>query len=94
MATAYSTLHEFPLYPSASVRVSHTPQEGIAALEAMHIWRCTRPLEALEDGALVAACEDVEQFAECTPLERELVIRLGAAWENISRLEAAGAVLD
>jgi len=40
-----------------------------------------RNIEALVDAELVALCEEPEFLAQCTPLERELIVRLGAALE-------------
>lgn len=40
-----------------------------------------RNIEVLADADLVALCEEPELLAECTPLELELIVRLGAALE-------------
>lgn len=46
-----------------------------------------RNIEALTDAELVALCEEPEFLADCTPLELELIVRLGAALEVHSGIE-------
>jgi hypothetical protein len=46
-----------------------------------------RNIEALTDAELVALCEEPEFLFECTPLELELIVRLGAALEVHSDIE-------
>lgn len=47
-----------------------------------------RNIEALADAELVALCEEPEFLAQCTPLELELIVRLGAEIEVNSGLES------
>lgn len=44
-------------------------------------------IEGLPDDVLVELCEETAFFFECTPLERELLIRLGTALEVHSIIE-------
>ena len=46
-----------------------------------------RNIEALTDGEIAALCEEPEFLIECTPLERELLARLGASLEVHSIIE-------
>lgn len=46
-----------------------------------------RNIEALTNAELVALCEEPEFLAQCTPLELELIVRLGAALEVHSGIE-------
>lgn len=46
-----------------------------------------RNIEALADAELVALCEEPEFLAQCTPLELELIVRLGTALEVNSGTE-------
>jgi hypothetical protein len=46
-----------------------------------------RNIEALADAELVALCEEPEFLVQCTPLELELIVRLGAALEVHSGIE-------
>jgi len=44
-------------------------------------------IKALTDAELVALCEEPEFLVQCTPLELELIVRLGAALEVHSGIE-------
>lgn len=46
-----------------------------------------RNIEPLPDDDLAALCEEPEFLIECTPFERELIARLGAALEAHSAIE-------
>lgn len=46
-----------------------------------------RNIEALTDAEIVALCEEPEFLVECTPLELELIVRLGAAQEVHTTIE-------
>lgn len=46
-----------------------------------------RDIEALGDAEFVALCEEPEFLFQCTSLEPELIVRLGAALEVHSRME-------
>lgn len=46
-----------------------------------------RNIEALADAGLVALCEEPEFLTDCTPLELEQTVRLGAAREVHTTIE-------
>lgn len=47
-----------------------------------------RSIESLPDSDLANLCEEPEFLIECTPLERELIVRLGAALAAHSAIES------
>lgn len=44
-------------------------------------------IEAIDDRELVTLCDEGEFLISCTPLERELIVRLGAALEVHQTIE-------
>lgn len=49
--------------------------------------RVPMAFEHLDDGELLPLLEEPETYAELSPLERELVVRLGAVWETVRRMD-------
>lgn len=50
--------------------------------------KSVRTLRQMDDLELLPLLEEAETFSELTPLEQELTIRLGAAWETMQRMDA------
>lgn len=57
---------------------------------AFHI--LPRDIAVLSDAELIELCEEPEFLIESTPLERELIVRLGAALEVHAQIE--GELID
>lgn len=72
----------------AEIRVAETPEENRRALEQFAMWQMTRDPLTLDDRELLPLLEEPETYTRLSMLERELVIRLGAAWEMINRMDA------
>jgi len=66
--------------PAARVRIAANEHEEAYALAQGKIWKASR-LEDLTDAALVELLEEGEMLETLTPLERELLVRLGARLE-------------
>lgn len=65
----------------------HTP----AAVDLTYVraeLRIPASFEYMDDDALLAVAEEPEFYVECSALERELIVRLGAAWEVIRQMDA------
>ncbi len=60
-----------------------TPAESACMRVALRIPYC---IEDMDDEPLIALLES--NVEELSPLELELVVRLGAAWETIRRMDA------
>ena len=79
--------YEYPQHPTASVRVASTPEENAVAHFALFMLKQTCPIEEMDNGELIPLLEEPEMYIELSPLERELVVRLGTAWETIRRMD-------
>ena len=66
--------------PKALVQVADDAHAEAFALAQGKIWKASR-LEDLTDAALVELLEEGEMLETLTPLERELLVRLGARLE-------------
>ncbi|MFP5402529.1 MAG: hypothetical protein ACLGH1_11350 [Gammaproteobacteria bacterium] len=66
--------------PDARVRIAANEHEETYALAHFHVWKAIC-LEDLTDEVLVELLEEGEMLETLTPLERELLVRLGARLE-------------
>ena len=69
------------------VRVAETPEENRQAHEQIAVSRMTRDPLTLDDCELLPLLEEPETYVRLSVLERELVVRLGAAWETIRKMD-------
>lgn len=67
---------DLPTVPRACVRVASAGDENTYAHAQGGIWSAARALSDCTDEALVALMAEPEFYADCTPLERELIVRL------------------
>lgn len=72
---------DLPTEPRASVRVATSPIANAYAHAQGGVWRCARSLKKASDEALVELLLEPEFYAECSPLERELIVRLASRLE-------------
>jgi hypothetical protein len=72
---------DLPTTPKASVRVAATPIESSYAHAQGCLWSAARSLENASDEELVELLQEPEFYADCTPLERELIVRLSSRLE-------------
>lgn len=72
----------------AEIRVAETPEENRLAHEQRAMWQMTRDPLTLDDRELLPLLEEPDTYTRLSMLERELVIRLGAALEVINRMDA------
>ena len=66
--------------PKALVQVADDAHAEAFALAQRNVWKATS-LEDLTDEALIELLEEGEMLETLTPLERELLVRLGARLE-------------
>ncbi len=78
------TLAETEAAPKALVRVAEDEHAETFALAQRNVWKASS-LEDLTDEALVELLEEGEMLETLTPLERELLVRLGARLELDAR---------
>jgi len=86
---AYTTsltqiLAEAEAAPKAHVQVAEDEHAETFALAQRSVWKASS-LEDLTDEALVELLEEGEMLETLTPLERELLVRLGARLELDAR---------
>ena len=72
---------ELPTTPRASVRVAATPIENTYAHAQGGVWRAARSFENASDEDLVGLLREPEFYDDCSPLERELIVRLASRLE-------------
>lgn len=70
--------------PKATVRIAQDEHAEAFALAQRNVWKASS-LEDLTDEALVELLEEGEMLETLTPLERELLVRLGARLELDAR---------
>ena len=80
-------IDDLPANPRASVRVARNDTEELYALAQGCVWRTARPLENLSDEKLVGLMLEPEFYAQCSGLERELIVRLAARLELESQCQ-------
>ena len=70
--------------PAHRVRIAQTPQENTFALIRGALHGCYQGFDTITDDDMVALMTEPEFYADCTPLEKELIIRLCARleWER------------
>ncbi|MBM3273374.1 hypothetical protein FJY94_09110 [Candidatus Kaiserbacteria bacterium] len=87
-----------PDTPRFNVRIAETEYENNFAKTHAALAPCVCGVESMTDTELVALLEEPERYAELTPLERELTVRLGALLEVMQRVDASaleqGIALD
>lgn len=72
---------DLPTVKRASVRVARTPIENTYAHAQHGVWNAAKSLNAITDEDLVALMLEAEFMADCSGLERELIIRLASRLE-------------
>lgn len=72
---------DLPTTPKASVRVAASPIENTYAHAQGGVRRAAKSLENASDEELVELLLEPEFYADCTPLERELIVRLSSRLE-------------
>lgn len=73
---------DLPTEPVANVRVAQTPIANTYALAQWGVWSAARALSDWTDEALVELLLEPEHLVDCTPLERELIVRLSSRLEH------------
>lgn len=73
-----------PIGPARNaVRVAETDEENEQAIAQQFMYRASRTIEQLDDAELIALADEPEFLMGCTPLELELIARLGAYVELV-----------
>lgn len=91
---AYSNIDDFDPLPKVTVRVAQTDEENRQARKwfAMASMKQGGNWDNWSNDDFIALCEEPEMLADMTPLERELIARLAAAWEMVSNADRASAL--
>ncbi|GMU50730.1 MAG: hypothetical protein AMXMBFR31_29560 [Candidatus Desulfobacillus denitrificans] len=80
-------MEALPKPQRCKVRVADTEYENDCAKVQAALATSMHGVELMDDAELVALLEEPECFVELTPLERELVVRLGARMEIMQRMD-------
>ncbi len=80
---ANHSIDDFDPAPKVRVRVAQTDEENREALKAFALFKMQQggKWDNWSNDDFIALCEEPEFLVDCTPLERELIIRLSTAWE-------------
>lgn len=69
---------DLPATPLNAVRIAQGPHANEAALARHRVFGLTRAWDDWTDAELARLALEAEFLADCTPLERELVVRMAA----------------
>lgn len=79
---ASCSIDDFDPAPKVRVRVAQSDAENREAVKAYALYQMRQggKWDDWGNDDFIALCEEPEFLADCTPLERELIVRLGTAW--------------
>lgn len=83
-------IDDFDPLPKVCVAIAQSDTENQASREwfAMQAIQQASSWETMPNDDFIALCLEPEMLAEMTPLERELLARLGGAWEMVNNPDA------